>query len=133
MRQFLEFLRHKRVIPPEKVRSRLSPVEHETQAFETYLRNERVLADATISYYVPFSRGFLADRVGPGRVTLSRLCAGDVVRFVQRQAPRLHLKRAKLLTTALRSFLRYARYRGEPTKQETRGITITREYHPNSR
>jgi integrase/recombinase XerD len=45
-------------------------------------------------------------------VTLSRLCAGDVVRFVQRQAPRLHLKRAKLLTTALRSFLQYTRYRG---------------------
>jgi site-specific recombinase XerD len=44
---------------------------------------------------------------------LSRLSASDVVRFVQRQAPRLHLKRAKLLTTALRSFLRYARYRGQ--------------------
>jgi integrase/recombinase XerD len=35
------------------------------------------------------------------------------MRFVQRQAPRLHLKRAKLLTTALRSFLHYARYREE--------------------
>jgi integrase/recombinase XerD len=44
---------------------------------------------------------------------LSRLSASDVVRFVQRQAPQLHLKRAKLLTSALRSFLRYARYRGE--------------------
>ncbi|MBE3088191.1 MAG: tyrosine-type recombinase/integrase, partial [Chloroflexi bacterium] len=43
----------------------------------------------------------------------SRLCAGDVVRFVQRQAARLHVKRAKQLTTALRSFLRYARYRGD--------------------
>ena len=113
LRQCLQFLRHKGVIPPEKVRGRLSPVEHETQAFETYLRNERVLAEATISYYVPFSRGFLADRFGKGRVTLSRLCARDVVRFVQHQAPRLHLKRAKLLTTALRSFLRYARYRGK--------------------
>ena len=37
------------------------------------------------------------------------------MRFVQRQAPRLHLKRAKLLTTALRSFLRYARYCGAVT------------------
>lgn len=44
---------------------------------------------------------------------LSRLCAGDVVRFVRRQAARLHLKRAKLLTTALRSFLHYARFRGD--------------------
>jgi len=46
-------------------------------------------------------------------VRLSLLSAGDVVRFVQRQAPRLHLKGAKMLTTALRSFLHYARYRGD--------------------
>jgi site-specific recombinase XerD len=64
---------------------------------------------------VPFIRGFLTDRFGDGPVRLSRLNAGDVVRFVQRQAPRLHLKRAKLLTSALRSFLRYVRYRGEVT------------------
>jgi len=73
----------------------------------------RVLADATIAYYVPFVRRFLMDRFGKGRVTLSRLAADDVVRFVQRQAARLHVKRAKQLTTALRSFLRYARYRGD--------------------
>jgi integrase/recombinase XerD len=39
------------------------------------------------------------------------LRASDVVRFVQRQVPRLHPKRAKLLTSALRSFLQYVRYR----------------------
>jgi len=35
------------------------------------------------------------------------------LRFVRHQAARLHRKRAKLMTTALRSFLRYARYCGE--------------------
>jgi hypothetical protein len=51
LRQFVEFLRHKGVIPPEKVPpGRPSPVEHEIQAFETYLRTERMLADATIAY-----------------------------------------------------------------------------------
>ena len=67
----------------------------------------------TIVNYVSFVRGFLDDRFGLGPVTLSRVCASDVVGFVQRQAPRLHLKRAKVLTTALRSFLRYGRYRGD--------------------
>jgi hypothetical protein len=47
LRQFLEVLRHQGVIPPASPRGRLSPVEHETQAFEAYLRNERVLADPT--------------------------------------------------------------------------------------
>jgi site-specific recombinase XerD len=101
------------VIPtPQAPPPKLIPVERYTQAFERYLREERALATATIISYAPFIRSFLKDRFGKGEVMLSRLCARDVVRFVQRQAPRLHLKRAKLLTTALRSFLRYARYRG---------------------
>jgi site-specific recombinase XerD len=115
--QFLDFLRHEGVIHSKQVgRRRRSPVEHETQTFETYLRNERVLAEPTITYYVTFVREFLTDRFGRGRVTLARLCAGDIVRFVQRQAARLHVKRAKQLTTALRSFLHYARYRGDLTQ-----------------
>jgi integrase/recombinase XerD len=114
LRQFLDLLRRQGVIPAEKVSPRqLTPVEQGTQAFARYLREERSLSDATIVNYVPFIRGFLTDRFGQGPVRLSRLCAGDVVRFVQRQASRLHLKRAKLLTSALRSFLHYVRYRGD--------------------
>jgi site-specific recombinase XerD len=114
--QFLDFLRRHAVISAEKIPPlRLTPVEQATQAFESYLSGERALTRATCVIYVPFIRRFLGDRFGTGPVTLARLCACDVVRFVQRQAPRLHLKRAKLLTSALRSFLRYARYRGEVT------------------
>jgi site-specific recombinase XerD len=114
VRQFLDFLRHKGVVPEEKIAPcRLNPVECEIQAFQTYLRSERILAEATIVNYVPFVRGFLEDRFGNARVALPHLSAGDVVRFVQRRVPHLHLKRAKLLTTALRAFLHYARYRGD--------------------
>ena len=116
LRQLLELLRREGIIPAERTSPHpLTPVERETQAFETYLRNERALAEASIAYYVPFTRRFLTDRFGNGRVVLSRLSAGDVVRFVQRQVPRLHRNCAKLLTTALRSFLNYARYCGDIT------------------
>jgi site-specific recombinase XerD len=112
----MDFLRGQGVIPVEKMAlRRLTSVEQEALRFERYLRNERVLADATVVHYVPFIRAFLTHRFGHGPVRLSRLCAGDVVRFVQRQAPRLHPKHAKLLTTALRSFLHYVRYRGDTT------------------
>jgi integrase/recombinase XerD len=125
LRQFLGFLRRHGVIPAEKVSPRLlTPVEQEARAFEHYLRNERALAPATCVNYVPFVRGFLTDRFGRRPVALSRLCAGDVVRFVQRQAPRLHLKRAKLLTSAMRSFLRYARYRGEVTRDLAAAVPV---------
>ncbi len=114
LRQLLDFLRHQGVIPAEKIhRRQLSPVDRCAKAFERYLSEERVLAKATIVNYVPFIRDFLKNCFGSGPVRLSRLCARDVVRFVQRRAPRLHLKTAKLLTTALRSFLQYGRYRGD--------------------
>ena len=114
LRQFLDFLHRQGVVPAEEISPpRLPPVEQAVHAFERYLRDERMLAELTIVYYVSFVRGFLADRFGDGPVRLSRLCTGDVVRFVRRQAARLHLKRAKLLTTALRSFLHYARCLGQ--------------------
>jgi integrase/recombinase XerD len=114
LKQFIDWLRRHGVVPPEKVPPRrLTPVEQVVKAFARYLREERALANITVVHYVPFVHRFLANRFGDQRVRLSRLCAGDVVRFVQCQAPRLHLKRAKLLTTALRSFLHYGRYRGD--------------------
>ncbi len=116
LRQLLNFLRREGVIAPERIAiPRLTPAERWAQAYAAYLRDARALARSTIVNYVPFIRGFLTDRFGRGPVKLSRLCARDVVRFVQQQAPRLHLKRAKLLTTALRSFLRHARHRGDIT------------------
>lgn len=114
LNQFIGFLRLNGVVPTEKsLQRKLTPVELAIDAFKDYLRHERSLAEATVVNYVPFIYTFLADVFGDGPVTLSRLSAGDVVAFVQRQALRLHVKRAKLLTSALRSFLHYTRYRGD--------------------
>jgi integrase/recombinase XerD len=107
------YLRIQGAIPNEKQAVKcLTPIEHQVEAFEQYLAEVRALARPTIINYVAFVRSFLAHCFGSERVRLSQLCAGDVVQFVQHQVPRLHLKRAKLMTTALRSFLRYARYLG---------------------
>lgn len=102
---FIEFLRREKVISAEKIPIRQpTPAEQCAQEYKQYLREERVLAEATIVNYVPFIDRFLNDRFGAGPVKLSSLRATDVIGFVQRQAPQLQLKRAKLLTTALRSF-----------------------------
>ncbi len=114
LRQCIGFLREEGVVPAEKVQViQLTPVERCTQAYEQHLRKARALSEATIRNYAPFVRRFLTDRFGAKQVVLSQLCARDVVRFVQRQAQHLHNKRAKLMTSALRSFFAYARYRGE--------------------
>jgi site-specific recombinase XerD len=113
--QLRDYLRAEGVIAPEGivVSSRPTAAQRCALEFERYLREERLLAPATIVNYVPFISRFLEERFGTGSVDLSQLCAGDIIRFVQRQAPRLHVKRAKLLTTALRSFLHYGCYRGQ--------------------
>ena len=109
----LTFLRGEGFIPNEAQPRPLNPTERWTQAYEVYLRDVRGLAGATIVNYVPFVARFLKDRFGDGPLALSNLCASDVVRFVRQEASHLHRKRAKLLTSALRSFLRYVRYRGK--------------------
>jgi site-specific recombinase XerD len=117
LRHLLEFLRREGVIPAEPIAvPRLTPAERSVQAYVEYLRDARALASATITNYAPFIHGFLTHRFGGGPIRLARLTARDVVQFVQRQASRLHRKRAQLLTSALRSFFQYARYRGGVTR-----------------
>jgi integrase/recombinase XerD len=82
LKPLLEFLRCEGVIPAEKMSAcPLTPAERCTQGYEHHLREARGLASATITNYVPFIRRFLEDRFGDGPVTLSHLCASDVVRF----------------------------------------------------
>lgn len=125
LRHLIDFLRRESAIAVEDFSPpQLTPAEQCAQSYEQYLAEARALAKATLLNYVPLIRGFLKDRFGDGPVKLSRLRASDVVGFVQRHVPHLHLKRAKLLTTALRSFLRYARYRGEATLDLAAAVPI---------
>lgn len=116
LRYLMDFLRGEELIPAEKISaSRLTSVECCVQSYEQYLRDIRGLTRATIINYMPFIRDFLSECFGDGPATSAQLCADDVIQFVQHQAQHLHLKRAKLMTCALRSFLRYLRYRGDIT------------------
>jgi len=112
LERLLGLLRKKGTIAQSEVPVANTALQRLIDEYALYLRQERVLAPATLVNYLPFVRCFLMERFDSERLRLSALCAADVVGFVQHQAARLHLKRAKLMTAALRSFLRYARYRG---------------------
>jgi len=90
-----------------------TPAERLRDEFCLYLRQERALASATLIAYTPFVSEFLTEHFGAGPVDLSSLSAADVTRFVQCRAARIHSKRVQLMTAALRSFLRFAHYRGD--------------------
>jgi integrase/recombinase XerD len=113
LKRLLDILRQDGAIAEKEAPFRKTPAQQLADEFGLYLRQERALAAATVAYYLEFVSRFLIDRFSDGEAELAVLCAADVVRFVQCQAARLHPKRAKLMTTALRSFLQYARYRGD--------------------
>ncbi|MGO9273503.1 MAG: site-specific integrase [Terriglobia bacterium] len=89
-----------------------TPAEQLGDEWRLYLQQERALAKTTLITYAPFVSEFLTEHFGIGPVELVSLAAVDVIGFVQRRAASLHSKQVQLLTTALRSFLRFAHYRG---------------------
>jgi site-specific recombinase XerD len=90
-----------------------SAQERIEQEFRQYLIQERALSPATLLNYLPFVAALLSERFRGGLIRLDRLGAADVVGFVRRHAHEFSPGRAKLMTTALRSFLRYLLHRGE--------------------
>jgi len=89
-----------------------TPVEAALVRFQHYLRQERSLSEATVINYTPVARSFLSERFPKGAVRCQQITAADITAFVQRQATLVKSKRAPVVVTALRSFLRYLFYRG---------------------
>jgi site-specific recombinase XerD len=89
-----------------------TPVEAALGHFQQYLRQERSLSEATVINYTPVARSFLSERFPKGALHFQRITAADITAFVQRQATLVTSKRAQLVVTALRSFLRYLFLRG---------------------
>lgn len=112
---FLKLLRDHRVIHERIPQAPVTPIQKLLSEYSLYLEKEQALSLATRVNYTPFVGRFLASRFGGGRVDLSRLRARGVLNFVRRTAAQLKTKRVLLMTTALRSFLRFARYRGDIT------------------
>jgi site-specific recombinase XerC len=92
------------------------PISEQRRFFDEYRRylvQERGLSEATLVNYVPFAEQLLSSRFGQSAISLTELTATDVTKFLQERAHQLSRGRAKLLVTALRSFLRYLRHQGE--------------------
>ncbi|MCP4901727.1 MAG: site-specific integrase [bacterium] len=113
-RQLLSYLRANDRIPaaPSSLRSD-SAMGRMEQAYERFLVRERGLTSATVKNYLPTVHTFLTERFGTETIQLERLVAQDANQFILRHTQRLSRSRAKLLVTALRSFLRFLYQRGD--------------------
>src|SRR5262249_15493504 len=92
------------------------PISDQRRFFDQYRRyllQEGGLTEGTLCNYVPFAEQLLSHRLGQSDINLTEITATDVPKVLQQRAHPLSRGRAKLLVTALRSFLRYLRHQGE--------------------
>lgn len=109
LKAFFELLRRKSVAaaPPTVEKTGIDKVLSD---FSLYLQQERMLAPGTIANYLSITRQFLTYRFKTGAINLAKLTTAQVVESVQHLASLTSRKRAKVMTSALRAFLKYARY-----------------------
>lgn len=109
--QLLQFLRDRGVCPAARVET--TAADDLVTRYGQYLQHQKGLATATIDGYRTVAGRFLRERFGDGVVDLCTLRASDVTAFVHRQTKFLRPQALKCVVTAMRSFLRYAQYRGD--------------------
>jgi site-specific recombinase XerD len=109
--QLLQFLRDRGACPAARIE--ITAADDLAARYERHLQAQQGLAVATIERYGTIARCFLDERFGRGAVDLRTLCAGDMIAFMQRRAKSLQPPALKCVATGMRSFLRYAQYRGE--------------------
>jgi len=109
--QMLDFLREASLCSPARVE--ISPVANVVADFERHLRLRQGLASYTIYGFTRVVRQFLIARFGDAEPRLDAIRPAEVIKFVQHRSKRLRPPALKCVTTALRSFFRYAQFRGE--------------------
>jgi site-specific recombinase XerD len=110
---FMGHLRSVAAVPSYEAEIRETPLDLLERRYERFLRTERGLARATVVNYVPFVHRFLVGRFGSDHLSLRELRPSDVSSFILQYAHSMSPGRAKLMTTAVRSFLRFLLRYGE--------------------
>ncbi|MFN0191005.1 MAG: tyrosine-type recombinase/integrase [Aestuariivirga sp.] len=91
----------------------VSGPEKIVREYVAWLREERGLAPTTMENYAGVVRRFVEDGHVADARQLASIRGADIVDYIQRNAPRDHtFAAAKNIVTTLRSFFRFARYRG---------------------
>jgi integrase/recombinase XerD len=114
VRAFLAHLRRVGVAAAAKTVAPSSSFEEVIQRdFIRYLSDERRLAGSTAKAYAVIARQLLVESCGSSRSRLRKLDAAGITDFVLRHARDGGPGTAQIMTTALRSFLRFLHVHGE--------------------
>ena len=81
--------------------------------YKQYLSHERQLAPSTILNYMPIVHKFLSECFSTNNIQPYKLQAKDITGFIRCHAQAVSVKRAKIIVTAVRSFLKYLLLKGK--------------------
>jgi site-specific recombinase XerD len=81
--------------------------------YEQFLSHERQLAPSTILNYMPVVHKFLSECFSTNKIQFCKLQAKDITSFIRCQAQAVSAKRAKIIVTAIRSFLKFLLLQGK--------------------
>jgi site-specific recombinase XerD len=113
LRQFMRFLDEQEVIQGKTVIPvGQDPLEQLLYDYTRYLKNERALSPGSIVQYKRHVSRFLIETFSEAKLDLSILQSCGIASYVRVRAAETSKSDSKLMCTALRSFLRYARYQG---------------------
>ena len=124
VRHFLEHLRKSGAIPSPEPQFDQSPLATLRRQYTNHLEKERGLAAVTVARYWPFIRRLIVERFGDGPIRVRELAPDDIARHLLRHARSGSPKVARLMVTALRSFLRFLFQHGQ-TESDLTGAVPT--------
>ena len=108
MRLFVGYLRREAGLPSTAQKEPDSAAGDFLRQYESYLREDRGLAENSVHVYVPFIRDFLASRVtATGRLSPHSWDPLSIRDFVLGNTRNRSAEYVRLLATALRSFFRF--------------------------
>lgn len=113
LRDLLEQVRSAGLAPPHAAEVDDTTIGRTVREFDQYMSVDRGLSVATRTNYVPVVRSFLSERFDGVEAHLDTLGPRDAGDFLVRHAHAVHPKRAALMVSALRGFLRWAHQRGD--------------------
>jgi site-specific recombinase XerD len=111
--RLLDLLREQGITPRCATEAVPTLREMQLDMYRRYLREERGLAQESVRNMLLFVDRFLAEKYPRDHFDFATLKANDITTFVRKQATKRSSAQAKNLVTALRSFFRYLRHRGE--------------------
>ena len=107
----LAFLRQtKRIKPPARTPD--SAIDRLVREYDAYLNDVAGLAFETRFYRRRYAREFLQSRLRRGRIQLTGLSPQILRRYIRRRAPGLKPASLRVLSTSLRSYLRFLHFTG---------------------